>query len=105
MRAGRLNQRVTLECPVDVEDEYGATVMEWTEIGTFWAAVEPLTGKEIIAADAVAEITDVRVIMRYQPGITAAKRLKHNGANLEIKTVINRRSMNRELYLLCKAIQ
>lgn len=41
MRAGRLNQRVTLECPVDVEDEYGATVMEWTEIGTFWAAVSP----------------------------------------------------------------
>ena len=102
MRAGQLNQRVTLERFTETEDAYGATVTDWATVGTFWAAVLPLTGKEIIAGDAVAAITDVRVIMRYQPGVTAADRLKHNGKVLEIKAVINRRSANRELELLCK---
>lgn len=104
MRAGQLNQRVTLERFTETEDAYGATVTDWATVGTFWAAVLPLTGKEIIAGDAVAAITDVRVIMRYQPGVTAADRLGHRGKVLEIKTVINRNSGNRELELLCKAV-
>lgn len=105
MRAGRLNQRVTLERLSEKEDAYGATVKEWETVGTFWAAVEPLTGREIIAADAVTALSDIRVIMRFQRGITAADRLMHKGKPLEIKTVIDRRSRNRELELLCKAIQ
>lgn len=102
MRAGQLNQRVTLERFTETEDAYGATVTDWATAGTFWAAVLPLTGKEIIAADAVTAITDVRVIMRYQPGVTAADRLKHDGKTFNVVTVINRRSANRELELLCK---
>lgn len=105
MRAGRLNQRVILERLSEKEDAYGATVKEWDAVGTFWAAVEPLTGREIIAADAVTALSDIRVIMRFQPGITAADRLVHKDRPLEIKTVIDRRSRNRELELLCKAIQ
>ena len=102
MRAGELDQRVTLERFGEYKDASGAWTEGWETVGTFWAAVLPLTGKEIIAGDAVAAITDVRVIMRYQPGVTAADRLKHDGKTFNVVTVINRRSANRELELLCK---
>ena len=102
MRAGELDQRVTLERFGEYKDASGAWTEGWETVGTFWAAVLPLTGKEIIAADAVTAITDVRVIMRYQPGVTAADRLKHDGKTFNVVTVINRRSANRELELLCK---
>ena len=102
MRAGELDQRVTLERFGECKDASGAWTEDWATVGTFWAAVLPLTGKEVIAADAVTALTDVRVIMRYQPGVTAADRLKHDGKTLEIATVINRRSAGRELELLCK---
>ena len=102
MRAGELDQRVTLERFGEYKDASGAWTEGWETVGAFWAAVLPLTGKEIIAADAVTAITDVRVIMRYQPGVTAADRLKHDGKTFNVVTVINRRSANRELELLCK---
>ena len=104
MEAGKLDQRVTLERFGEIEDAYGATVSEWQTVGTFWAAVLPLSGKEIIAGDAVAALTDVRVILRYQPGITAADRLTHRGKTLEIKAVIERASQRRVLELLCKRV-
>ena len=104
MEAGKLDQRVTLERFTETEDAYGATVSEWQTVGTFWAAVLPLSGKEIIAGDAVAALTDVRVILRYQHGITAADRLTHRGKTLEIKAVIERASQRRVLELLCKRV-
>ena len=104
MRAGELDQRVTLERFGEYKDASGAWTEGWETVGTFWAAVLPLTGKEIIAADAVTAITDVRVILRYQPGITAADRLTHRGKTLEIKAVIERASQRRVLELLCKRV-
>ena len=102
MKAGTLNQRVTLERFGEYKDASGAWTEGWETIGTFWAAVLPLTGKEVIAADAVTALTDVRVIMRYQPGITPADRLTHKGRALNIKAVIDRASAGRTLELLCK---
>ena len=102
MRAGQLNQRVTLERFTETEDAYGATVTDWATVGTFWAAVLPLTGREVIAADAVTAIGDVRIIMRYRPGITPADRLTHKGKQMNITAVIDRHSAGRTLELLCK---
>ena len=104
MRAGQLNQRVTLERFTETEDAYGATVTDWATVGTFWAAVLPLTGREVIAADAVTAISDVRIIMRYRPGITPADRLTHKGKQMNITTVIDRGSAGRTLELLCKVV-
>ena len=102
MRAGELDQRVTLERFGEYKDASGAWTEGWETVGTFWAAVLPLTGKEVIAADAVTAISDVRIIMRYRPGITPADRLTHKGKQMNITAVIDRHSAGRTLELLCK---
>ena len=60
--------------------------------------------REVIAADAVTAIGDVRIIMRYRPGITPADRLTHKGKQMNITTVIDRGSAGRTLELLCKVV-
>ena len=104
MRAGELDQRVTLQRREQGEDEAGQPFEDWVNVAAVWAAVRPLRGREIIAADAVAAISDVRVIIRYRPGITSAMRVQHGTDTYGIESVIDVKSGRRELELLCKRV-
>ena len=53
MQAGRLDQRVTLERFTTTTDDWGGPIEAWAPLATVWAAVEPLNGREFIAAMAV----------------------------------------------------
>ena len=104
MRAGTLDQRVTLEQLVEGQDEAGQPFEDWLPVFDAWAAVKPLRGREIIAADAVAAISDVRVILRYRTGTNTAMRIRHGEDTYEIESIANVNSANREIELLCKRV-
>ncbi|ART52038.1 head-tail adaptor protein [Acidovorax carolinensis] len=104
MRAGDLDQRVTVERLQGGFDELGQPIESWAPLFTCWAAVEPLVGREYLAAAAlVAEVT-ARIRMRYRPGITAADRVIHDGKVYGITSVADVHSSRRELVLMCRAI-
>ena len=104
MRAGRLDQRVTVEQLVTIGDSWGGTVEAWAPLMTAWAAVEPLVGREYLAAQAAQSEVTARVTMRYRPGITAQDRVIHNGTIYGIESLVDVRSGHRELVLMCKAV-
>ena len=104
MRAGALDQRVTLEQRVEGQDEAGQPFEDWLPVFDAWAAVEPLRGREVIRADAVANITDVLVKLRYRPGVTNAMRIRHGDDVYDIASVANIKSADREVELLCKRV-
>lgn len=104
MKAGSLDQRIVIERLVEGSDELGQPINDWLPIVTTWAAVEPLVGREYIAAQAaVSEIT-ARVRLRYRPGITAADRIVHDGTTYGITSVADVHSSRRELVLMVRAI-
>ena len=104
MKAGALDQRIVIERLVEGQDELGQPINQWLPIVTTWAAVEPLVGREYLAATAlVAEVT-ARIRMRYRPGITAADRVIHNGKVYGITSVADVHSSRRELQLQCRAL-
>ena len=71
MKAGRLRQRVTLQSMSGGVDAIGQPLpAEWADVFTTWASVEPLQGREFIAASAVSSEITARVRMRYRPGVT-----------------------------------
>ena len=53
----------------------------------------------------MASITDVRVNIRYRPGITPALRVQHGTDTYWIESVANVASAGREIELLCKRVQ
>ena len=105
MKAGQLDQRVTVERLQGGFDELGQPLPDtWAPLFTCWAAVEPLVGREYIAAGALLSEVTARIRMRYRPGITAADRVIHDGKVYGITSVADVHSSRRELQLQCKAL-
>ena len=104
MKAGELDQRVTLQRREQGEDEAGQPFDAWVNVATVWAAVRPLRANDLIRADALTNIMDVKVTLRYRPGITSAMRVQHGTDTYLIESVANVNSANREVELLCKRV-
>ena len=103
MRAGTLDQRIELQELVSGFDDYGQPINEWQTVLSAWAAVEPLQGREYLAAMQTTSETTIRVRLRYRPGVKAAMRVKHGTKLYGIQSVIDVKSTGRELVLMCKA--
>ncbi len=104
MKAGDLDQRVTVERFTATYDELGQPIETWAPLFTCWAAVEPLTGREYLAAQAAVSEVTARIRMRFRPWMTAQDRVIHNGTTYGIESLVDVRSDHRELVLMCKAI-
>ena len=105
MKAGQLDQRVTVERLQGGVDELGQPLPDtWAPLFTCWAAVEPLVGREYIAAQAAVSEVTAKIRMRFRPWMTAEDRVIHDGTIYNIVSVIDVRSENRELVLMCKAL-
>jgi SPP1 family predicted phage head-tail adaptor len=105
MQAGKLRHKVTIEqllvgSPQDTPE--GAPDAAWTIIlPDIWAAVEPLQGRELFAAQEHHSEVTTRIRIRYRPGITAAMRVAFDGRLYNIRSIIDREERHRELQLLC----
>ena len=104
MKAGDLTERVTVERFTSTEDELGQPIETWAPLFTCWAAVEPLTGREYLAAQAAVSEVTAKIRMRFRPWMTSQDRVIHEGTVYQIQSVIDVRSENRELVLMCRAV-
>ena len=88
--AGRLRHRITIERPDRQQDRNtGEWIPRWVPA---WegvpAAIEPLSAREFIAAQAVQSEVTARIVIRYREGVTAAMRIVHNGRIYNIHGVL-----------------
>lgn len=101
MKAGRLRHRVTIQKPVETQNTYGEAEVRWQDVATVWASVEPLRGREYLAAKQMVSEVEVRVVIRYMAGITAKMKVVHGSDEYLIETVINVMERDREIQLMC----
>lgn len=66
LRAGLLNRRITLQSLSNSLDIYGIAVPTWSDVMTLWAAIEPLTGQELLSASHLASTVSHKITVRYQ---------------------------------------
>ena len=104
MRAGRLNERVTLLERSVARDALGGEIVTWTDRGETWADVTPLRGREYFAAMQVNPEYQIRFRLRYQsaPTITNEWRLEWRGEQYDILDVINVDARDDMLELMCR---
>lgn len=101
LRAGDLNRRITIQQRSSTPDSYGQQSGAWTDVVTCWAGIEPLTGRELLAAQAVNTENTHQVKLRYRTGITAAMRVVYQGRLFNILSVIDPDTAHVALHLLC----
>jgi len=76
-RIGMLRHRVTLQAEVETADGYGGYALAWSDVSTFWARVEPLSGEERLTAMALEGRTTHRIWFRRRSDVTAEHRIVH----------------------------
>lgn len=104
MRIGAMRHRVTLQRPSAELDSRGQPV-EWMDVATVWAAVEPLRGREFWAAQQVNAEQTVRIRIRYRPGVTSDMRVLYGSRILLlVAPPIDAEERHVELQLLCKEV-
>lgn len=85
--AGRLRHRVQIERAVTVTNSFGETETVWEPFAERWAAVEPLSGREMFLAEQAQSEVSTRITIRHTPGISAAMRAKFRGEVFDIRAV------------------
>lgn len=104
MRAGKLRHRVTIQSPPSTRNEYGEEEQDsddWTTFARVWAAVIPLSGRELWNAQQVQGDVTHRVEIRYLQGINPKMRVKFGERFLNIASVMNLDERNVEMHLMC----
>lgn len=87
--AGQLNQRVQLQQRDGTENGLGEATGAWVNVGTpVWAQVEPLAGREFLAAGAMQQPVDTRFVIRGRPGVTASMRVVWKGQPYDISSAL-----------------
>ena len=87
MRAGTLRHRITFQALGREQDpETGEEMEGWT---TVWekvpASVEPLSARDLIAAQAGQSEATGRMVIRYRPGVLPTMRILYRGDIYNIK--------------------
>lgn len=109
MKVGKFDQRVTLHRRIEERNAIGETVITYQEAILTWAAVEPLSGRELFAAQQTQSEITTRIRIHWQRGVTERMRVAHVTSWAEPRTtdiydvlsVLDIRSAHRELHLLC----
>lgn len=102
MKAGQLDQRVTVERFTSTTDAWGTPIESWAPLFTCWAAVEPLAGREYIAAQAAQSEVTAKIRIRWRPDVDSQVRVVHRGKTYDVESVIDPRSERKDLILMAK---
>lgn len=88
MRAGALNNLLTIQQNGTSVDELGQPVEGWTDVAQVWGNVRHLRGVEAIKAGAVTSTVRASIRIRYRPDLNAGMRVLADGRTYEIKAVL-----------------
>ena len=104
MSAGKYNKRLDIEQPISTQDSSGSPVISWLPVGTVWASIEPMKGREVLTANQNLAVMDARITLRHHPllaSINPKWRCKYNGVIFNIVSVAHVSLANREIELMC----
>ena len=94
MQAGNLRKRVTFQTRSAAVDSFGQQVTTWADAFTVWASIEPLSARELFAAQAIQSEVSHKVTVRYRAELTnpvavAAIRVSYVGRLFNVQGALN----------------
>ena len=103
-RCGELRHRITFQTRQTAQDPSGQPIESWVSAFTSWADVTPLTGRELMAAQAVQSAVSHAITMRYRselanPKTVANMRVLFGTRVFNIHASLNQDERNRTVIL------
>lgn len=101
MRAGALRHMVEIQVRATAhEPTYGGQVSTWTTIGRTYAGIRPLSGAEIVAAEALQVKRTHEIELRFFASLTAAHRIKYGTRIFDIEAPLDDEERGRTLKVM-----
>lgn len=90
MKAGRLRHRIQFQQLIVELDSDGAQEETWQDIypALIPADIMALSGKSLIAAQAVQSKVTTRIVVRHRPGLRESMRIIHRDTIYNIEAII-----------------
>lgn len=104
MKAGTLDQRVTIKSQSTTQDSIGQPLTTWSDVCTVWASILHKNGSESIKADQDTSKVPASIRIRTRSGITAAMRAYHGTTIYEIKAVTPDANRSGHMDLVCELV-
>ena len=102
MLAGKLRHRITIQTRTDTQDGFGQPVASWVNLVTNEPAEKrDLSGRELIAAQAVHSETTTEFVIRYRSGFDSKARVMFDGDVWTLNAVLDPDGRRRMLRLHC----
>lgn len=78
---------------------------QWPELCRCRAAVRPIRGRELWAAEQAQSLITYRILLRWRPGISVGMRVMLEGRSFSIRYVIDVEERHHWLQLMCEEVQ
>lgn len=98
---GGLRKRITIQQPSATQNTRGEEIPSWTTYATVWAQIEPLNGRELLAAQQVQSQVNTKITIRYQSGVTPDMRIQYGSRYFDIQSIMNIEERNRMIEMQC----
>ena len=103
--AQELNRKITFRKVTITQDpNTGEMIETWADFVSVFAKIEPLVGREYLAAAAIQAEDTTKFTMRHRGDINAAMRIVFDGKLFNITSIQNIRSANRETLIYATAL-
>ncbi|CAB4121505.1 gp16_SPP1, putative phage head-tail adaptor [uncultured Caudovirales phage] len=101
MQSGLLRKRLTIQQRSQSQDSYGQPLTVWADVATVWGEISPMSGSEMLSAQAVQSSLSHSVTIRYHSGVNPKMRIKYGIRLFDIQNVIDENERHRTMTLLC----
>lgn len=103
MRSGELKHYVEFQTRAITQTAYLDQDTTWTTTFEDWIKIEPLSSRDLIAAQAINAAVTHKVTMRFRAGITVAMRILYGSRIFDIRTPPrNTREQSRMMEFECE---
>lgn len=103
MSTGRRRHPIEVQEILTIQDpKTGELSKFWLTIGTAWASIDGISGREFNAAAAQQSVATMRITIAYRDDLTTANRFAYHGKKYDIKALLPNNDLT-ELVCMCEA--
>jgi len=97
---GEYRHFIRYQRPVTAKDSLGQARQTWEDVFTAYAAVRPLSAKEVFFSQSTRSESTHRIALRWRPEVNSKGRFVYGDRVFNIYSVLNVDELNAELVIL-----
>lgn len=102
---GQLDRRVTIRQYTETENDRGEVIDTWSNLATVFAGLSYSTNTEKVEGEKETVFGTVDFLIRYRSDVDEKMKIRFDGEDYDIKSIIRHDKRGRDRYLIIKAVK